>query len=348
MKTISIFLIWIILLACSSITILNIGIFHQNGGLFFSRIDNIWPIFNFFTQWDGGNYYAISQNGYIHPYLFAYFPLYPGLISILSNVFHPIVTGLVISFISTLIFLYFYSRIIKSFYPQLTKNYVLAILSFPSAFILVCFYPESLFLAITAISSYLFFAKKEYFPAVVFASLASITRAQGIVFLMLLIFFVFRIKVQILHKIFLILISIIPLGIYLIIQKIYYGSFIAFIQAQIFWKRFSMPEFKLQLDYLGIVALINLVFFIFAVVLLILNYKKLKKFDLLFFVLAFLLPISTGSLESVPRYLLSAYPFFVLLSFFNLNPLAQKITIPLFILLQAVFFTLFVSGNWIF
>lgn len=349
MKTPKLVIIWLILLTAGAFFILTIGNFRNNGGLFFLLESNTSILQRFlylFLQWDGGNYYQISQSGYIHPHFFAYFPLYPGIISLVSNILPVQLAGIAVSLASLIAFLTFFSKTTKVRYPRIFGIQTLAVLSFPSAFILVCFYPESLFLFLTVLSSYLFLNKKDYFPAVIFASLASVTRVQGIIFLFVLILFLFRTKLSLWKKLLFTLVALTPLTTFVSMQKLYYGNYLGFAQAQLFWQRFTLPEINLQFDYYGLIALGNVLFLLFVIFLTITYYQKLHKFDLIFLLLSLFLPLTTGSLESFPRYFLSAYPLFILLS--ELLKTQAKIVLPLFILLQAVFFSLFVTGHWVF
>jgi len=349
MKILKLVIFWLVLLTAGALLILIIGNFKDNGGLFFSLEPNSSILVRFlylFVQWDGGNYYQISQSGYIYPHFFAYFPMYPGIIGVLSQIMPAILAGLGISLASLVGFLIVFSKMVKSGYPHVFGLHSLAVLSFPSAFILVCFYPESLFLVLTTLSSYLFVNKKDYFPSVIFAGLASVTRVQGIIFLLVVVIFLARAKLSLWQKFLLTTVSLIPLATLITMQKVYYGSYLGFAQAQVYWQRFTLPNIKLQFDYYGVIAIGNVIILFFTAILIIVYYRKLTKFDRIFLILTLILPLITGSLESFPRYLLSAYPFFILLAL--LLKSKAKIVLPIFIVLQAIFFSLFITGHWIF
>ncbi len=350
MKESKLLFFWVSGLFCALILIYLTSNYRDNGGIFFTN-NNQSIIFQFaamLSQWDGGNYLQIIQNGYIYEHLFAFFPLYPGLIKTFSIIINPVFLGISFSFVFLVLFLHFLQKYCRVSYVKQEKIISLSVLTFPSAFIFVCLYPESLFLALTCGSAYLFFVRREYFPAVVFASLASVTRAQGIIFLILIIIWTVRLRMSLIQKLTLSMSSLVPILMFLAIQKIYFGSYLGFVEAQVFWQRFQVPKLTLQFDYLGFVAINNLVFAVFALVIFKYFRHKLNTFDKYYLLILLIFPIFTGSLDSYPRYLLSAYPFFVLITYLIQLPKVKYVYLPVVIFLQAVFLSLFVSGYWIF
>ena len=153
---------------------------------------------------------------------------------------------------------------------------------------------------------------------------------------------------SLIQKLTLSVLSLVPILVFLVYQKIYLGSYFGFVEAQIFWQRFQTPKLTLQFDYLGFVAINNLFFAIFALGMFKYFRHKLNTFDKYYLLILLIFPFFTGSLDSYPRYLLSAYPFFVLIAQLIQLPKAKYFYIPIVIFLQAVFLSLFVSGYWIF
>lgn len=350
MKENKLILIWLFSLFFALVFVYLTFNFSDNGGIYF--LNNNQSAFlrlaSMLAQWDGGNYFQIIQNGYSREHFFAFFPLYPGIIKIFVNVINPIIFGIVINIVFLIVFLKFLQKYSRVQYPKQEKTIVLAVLTFPSAFIFLCLYPESLFLALTCLSAYLFFTKHEYLPAMVFASLASITRVQGIIFLALIIIWLLKLKISLTQKLTLSIFSLVPTLSFLVVQKIYLGSYFGFIQSQTFWQRFQIPEFALQFDYFGLVAINNLVFVVFALVLFKYLSHKLTTFDRYYLLISLTFPFFTGSLDSYPRYLLSAYPFFVLITYLIRKPGIKYVYLSIVIFLQSVFLSLFVTGHWIF
>lgn len=349
MKVIKYFVVWVLLLCLFVQVFFLFGNFTSNGGLFFDQSQKLPKILYLFLQWDGGNYFEIAKNGYSRPELFAFFPLYPGLISVLGEIIPLELAGLVISNLSFFGFLMVSQKYLRTYYPGINQNvFFFSLFLFPSTFILSFYYPESLLLLLTLVSVSLL-RSKAYFPSAVFASFSAITRPQGVVFVMAFVWFIlFRTSERLISKIALVSVSIFPILTYLFIQSRYTNNLLAPIQAQTYWQRFTFPKITLQFDYLGLLALANLSTLIF-VLWLFWHYKKhLDIFAKLFFASSIFLPIISGSLDGFPRYLLSSFPIFILLAHMLQTKPHKIILFSLLALLQALCLGLFVSGRWIF
>ena len=134
-------------------------------------------------RWDTICYLMIAENGYAaYPGLTVWPPLYPFLISLFSFIFTPpLLAALVISSLSTwLAFFLLYIFVTESRDEATARNTVFLYGVYPLAFFLVAGYTESLFLALV-IGSFLCARKKAWGWAGVLAALATLTRNQGIV-----------------------------------------------------------------------------------------------------------------------------------------------------------------------
>lgn len=347
-----VFFIWILSLYLIGVLAYLFFEFNHNGGIFFQLPIGIsfTKIVSMFAQWDGGNYLLISKYGYVYEHFFAYFPLYPAIIGLLDFAISPIIIGAIISIICGLLFIHFYIRYTQDAYRlPMRLNQLLAIILFPPSFILICVYPESLFLLLSTLSAYLTFVKKQYFPAVIFASLASITRVHGLIFLFLIDCNLIFIKnLSIIQRTVLIIVSAVPILSLMFAQFIFTGNPLSFLTAQSHWQRFSLPEFAIQFDYIGIITLINTSLVITVFYFVSKYISRLKKFDRLYLVVSIIIPILTGSLDSMPRYLLSSYPVYLIL-FFAIDRFKLKMLITYgFIVLQSFYLSLFLSGYWTF
>ncbi len=347
-----IFFIWLLSLYLVGILVYLFFEFNRNGGVFFefAQEPSLTKYFSIFAQWDGGNYLSISKYGYIHQYFFAYFPLYPAIIGLFGFVISPIIAGITTSIFCTVFFIQFWIQYCKNIYRlDQIDNLILAIILFPSSFILVCVYPESLFLLLSVVSSYLFFVKKQYFPAVIFASLASITRVHGLIFLFLLnCNLMLKKELNRVQKVLLVSISVIPFSIWMQSQFVYTGNPFNFLSSQTHWQRFNLPKLTIQFDYIGIITLINSTLILVVFFLIAKHISKLKKFDRLYLILSIAMPILTGSLDSVPRYLLSSYPIYLILFYSMQKSKLRNLIMGGFILLQSFYLSLFLAGYWTF
>ena len=134
-------------------------------------------------RWDTLCYLMISETGYAaHPGLTVWPSLYPFLIRLFSSVFTPpLLAALVISSLATwLAFFLLYILISESREEATARNTLFLYGIYPLAFFLVAGYTESLFLAF-AVWSLLLARKKAWVWAGTVAALATLTRNQGIV-----------------------------------------------------------------------------------------------------------------------------------------------------------------------
>ncbi len=133
------------------------------------------------ANWDGGHFLSIAEHGYIEKYQYAFFPLYPLLINIVSNLTHDyLIAGLIISLTCAFLTIHlFYGLVSLDFEKKFAQKTVFSLLIFPTSFYLLAVYSESLFLFLT-VATFLSIRKKNLFLATMFASLASGTRLIGL------------------------------------------------------------------------------------------------------------------------------------------------------------------------
>jgi Gpi18-like mannosyltransferase len=134
-------------------------------------------------RWDTICYLMIAETGYtVHPGLTVWPPFYPLLIRLFSFVLMPpVLAALVISSLGTwLAFFLLYILILENHDEITAKNTLFLYAIYPSAFFLVAGYTESLFLALV-LASLLLARKRAWGLAGIVAALATLTRNQGIV-----------------------------------------------------------------------------------------------------------------------------------------------------------------------
>lgn len=329
-----------------------------------------------FGGFDGVHYLRIAQNGYQDAYYQAFFPLYPTLIKLL-NIFPKDLSLDKRVFVDKT---YFYTGIILSNIFLLVsllvlkittgkKNFLwhsLLILSFPTAYYFGATYTESLFLLLLLLFVY-FLKNKKYIVAGVIVGIASATRVIGILFLPVLIIQmlddIIKNKSKITSKILLTLL-ISPSG--LIIYMCY------------LWRRFnnplifisSQPGFGAERSGLPIITFPQVVFryikmfisvkneyqvftilneFVLSILVLGLIIWAFKRTDFgiwLLSLLIFLTPTLTGTLSSMPRYVLFSYILLVS-SIVTWRPNVKLGLIGLMIIFQLILLALFSRGYWV-
>jgi Gpi18-like mannosyltransferase len=245
---------------------------------------------------------------------------------------------------------------------------ILLLLSFPSAFYFGAIYSESLFLLL-AVLTFWFVKKDRFILAGVMAALASATKVQGVLlglFLAVELWGKYKNKFKnagkkLLADIFGVVIS--PLGLLAYMYYLYrtFGNPIYFLTAQPAFgaQRSSLPLVTLpQVFYRyikmfltvppGNLAFWNAVLEIFVTLILIAGlvyaFRKIKFSYWIFVALAVILPTLTGTLSSMPRYALLAFPLLPLVAKFNKR---VKYIIIAQVLLEIVLIAIFTRGDWV-
>lgn len=100
-----------------------------------------------FANWDGQHYLLLADYGYGHwRHSQSFYPLFPALIRLLSQVFSPAVSAVLLNFAFTAGFCLFAYRLAKHFGCRRPHLPVLLLLAFPTAFFYSAFYSEPLYL----------------------------------------------------------------------------------------------------------------------------------------------------------------------------------------------------------
>lgn len=144
-------------------------------------------------RWDTVHYIQIALTGYpSNPQNVVWPPLYPGLIRIFSLIIrNPLLSSLIISNLAALIAFYLLYKLVATFWDENTAVQALVLLIiFPAAFFLVAGYTESLFLAL-ALGMFLEAQAKRWETAGILSALAALTRIQGFLLCIPLIWFIF-------------------------------------------------------------------------------------------------------------------------------------------------------------
>lgn len=133
--------------------------------------------------WDTISYLGIAILGYRQDASIAFMPLYPLLIRFTAPLFggNHLLAALVLSTLFCIIALILMYELFASLYPQsIARDAVVMFLTFPTAFFLLSGYTESLFIALV-LTFWILARKKRWFWAAIFAGLATLTRLQGVI-----------------------------------------------------------------------------------------------------------------------------------------------------------------------
>lgn len=113
---------------------------------------------------------------------------------------------------------------------------------------------------------------------------------------------------------------------------------------QVFWRYLKILSTTDGLPFVN--ALFELSSTLFALILLFIAYKKVKVEWVVFSALAVLVPTLTGTLASMPRYILVAFPIFIVLGMIK-NLWTKILILIVFLVLQVAAITLFTQGYWV-
>lgn len=353
---------------------LSDGFYHVNPNNIFL---DIW------ARWDSGFYLGIATNGYSYVVgqqsSVAFFPVYPLLMNVVAQwVGSALLAGVLVSnalFFGSLIFLYLLTE--HEFDSEVAARAVFYIATFPTAFFFSAVYTESTFLFFLLGSVY--FARRRIWGwAVLMGLICSASRIVG--------FITFGVTGlewlnshgwylgRIHHRsswvglwqglrsdwFSLLIIFIIPLGMlsYMRFLGYYFNDPIAFSTVQSAWGRetvgfwvvlyrdaaaFFTGDFltgriwyHIALDLAPSLLVLSLLYWM---------WRKMGESYAILSALSILIPMSSGS-QSLSRYVLVVFPFFMALGVIGKNQLIDRFLMTVFGVFLGVFTGLFV--NWIF
>lgn len=303
----------------------------------------LWPLRTGFlgpVAWanmDGTHYLSIVKDGYFQ-YEQAFFPLYPYLIKhlYLMTDIQPYIIALVISHVTFLLALMIFFKLFAEINKNSALYAVIFLLLFPCSFFFAAVYNESLFLFLAMMTTYS--AKKRWWlVSGIMGMLASTTRLFGVLLFPLVLaqYFIDQKKRNIIDVLWIFLI---PMG---LIGYLYYlwstfGDPLAFFHSQpafgagrsgssliflpqVIWRYMKIFTTVPLTDLAYQVAIFELLVLVGGLVLCLKGWSNRNmRVYVLYSAAVLIIPTLTGTLSSLPRYLLSAFPlFFVLGSMHN-------------------------------
>lgn len=340
-----------------------------------TRFTNLSPVSSpgdLATMWsnfDGLHYLDLAQYGYGYQHKtdldYAFFPVYPWVISKLNIFGSYLASGLFVSHLSLLLALYFlYKLIVLDEKSGTARSVIILLLIFPTAFFFGSVYNESLFLLLTVLSFY-FVRKQNYFLACVFAGIASATRVTGILLWPSIIYEFWLFHGKDIRKSFnteTVWLVLPPIGLlaYMKFQLIRVGDPLFFVHIQdqfaqrttdkviliyqVFFRYLKMLVFVNHGDPLFFTVLLEFLSACLIVYFLIWGFKKVRFSYWLYVLSSFLIPSLTGTFMSLPRFTIVLFPVFIFLAkIFEKLPKYYRIAYytlcVIFSILSIVFFT---------
>lgn len=374
-KIIILFLSWRFLLVVILIGAIKLVPLGSTDRFLGGGIDNYqqFPYFFSWANFDGEHYLSISIFGYKNLEQ-AFFPVYPGLISIISKsvsfdfpalIFNSIYVGLIISNLAFLISIILLYDLIKlDFSRKIAFWTIVVLLIFPTSFYFASLYNESLFLLLS-IGAFYSARKQKWWLAGILGMIASATRVFGILIFFALLIEAWQQKKSIKE---ILGIFLIPLGLlgYMFYQWQTIGNPLAFYNLQtivgeqhqkniILFPQIIFRYFKmlLSVDFYNPIYQTLILEFVTGIVFLLLPiygyFKKIRLSYIFYALVGFLLPTIQGSLSSSPRYILILFPSFIALAILISSfPKWGKLLYVLFSLIVLGLETsLFLRGFWV-
>jgi len=330
------------------------------------RSDNIF--LNPWAQYDAGAYLDIAKNGYNSEYNngignYAWYPLYPLLIRIFSVIGYELAAFLISNIASFFAVVMLYLLIKEEMNKRIAYKTIFFILLFPTSYIFTTMYTESLFLLLSVLC-FMSAKKGKYLKAGIAGFLASLTRLQGsLLFLPILYLYLYNKKFNLRKIDFKIIFTfLIPLGFLTFLAYHFILTGNAFIQLQTqekFYRGFSMPwepilnstMMALNSSFIqdSFYHTFNVAITLFFIILTVLSFKYLRKDYSLYLIFSLLLPLTTSVLDSISRFVLVMFPAFMVMAKISYEKRKFKIFLDglyiIFVVLM-ILFTIRHANEW--
>jgi len=326
------------------VAILGSSLINQRPGFIYEDQTNfLTNILSHYANFDGNHYISLAQHWYGDVFtmnLYAFFPLYPLLIQKLNLLSNLLLSGLIVSHLFLVLAVIFLYRLLRLDLNEKESRLTIFLMSiFPTSFFLGAVYTESLFLFLS-VSSLYFTRKKNFPPAAILATFASLTRLSG-VFLWPALILEFiscnsgDIK-KTLKNHLLPWLLLPPLGLlyYMDYQFKKTGDWLFFLHSQpgfganravdklillhqVFFRYFKMLLFTGQkFDPLYFTVVLELLVGLLFLILILKIFQSLRPSYAWYALLSYFIPTFTGTFSSLPRYVLVLFPVFMVLSKF--------------------------------
>ena len=328
------------------------------------------PLLAVWGRWDAEHYIGIAANGYsgTEP---AFFPLYPVLIRLLGAVLGNIlVAGLAISNVASFFaLLYLYKLVEHEYNRQVAHRAIFYVSIFPTAIFFSAVYTESLFLCLT-VASFYYLRERRWLTAGLFGFFAALTRVEGVLLVVpLLIEAALALRAQrldwwkwpgdtIVKP--LLGMALVPLGLgtYMAYLWVLRGDPLYFSHVQAHWGRhFAPPWVSVEHSVAILVAhvqpqtvanqALEITFTTLMIAVLVLGFRRLRASYISYMALSILIPMSTGSLMSMPRFALVLFPMFTLFGLWGAKPNVHNAILAFSMPLLGLFTVLFADWYWV-
>lgn len=327
----------------------------------------LWELFaESWLQWDSHHYAAIAFFGYQFPLghqpNIAFFPLYPVLMRLvlpLSNG-NLILAGLVVAHLALFAaLLLLYDLVACDFGQKVAQRTIVLLLVFPTSLFLGAVYTESLALAL-AVAALWAMQRQRWWLAGAAGGLLALTRLPGVMMapVIAIVYLQYHSwRWRAIRPDFLaVLLPPLGLALFMLFQWWYYGTPVAFFDAQRDWESHISTPWALPMGLfrwlqnpgnLWPLLVFQLVIWGCFSLLLLVTLRRLPLPYGLTALFLLLPPLLNNKAHGLPRYVLLGFPTFIVLAMLAERPWVRRIVISVMLLFLVVETVLFVNGFWV-
>ena len=328
------------------------------------------PLLAVWGRWDAVHYLDISQRGYYGTDM-AFFPLYPALIHV-AGIFvgNDLIAGLLISNAAFFFGLLFFYKLVEHQYTRAVAHRAIFYISiFPTAVFFSAVYTESLFFALT-VASFYYIREHKWLTAGIVGAFAALTRVEGVLLLVPYAIEVFSaaraagfarffaLPRRLVRVVLGALAMPLGLGAYMGWLWVLSGDPLYFSHVQSHWDRhLAAPWVSVAHAYKIITSAksmlsvsnesIEVAFTILMIALVLVGIRRLRPSFTAYMALSILIPMSTSSLMSMPRFALVLFPMFIILALWGGRPWVNNLIVAFFLPLLGLFTVLFADWYWV-
>lgn len=317
-------------------------------------------VLNFLGCWDSGWYLYIANVGYVNTPLnqgqtnYGFFPMYPLLLKIFSFLTGDTYSaGILVSNLATILAAFLLFALCQHLYNNLRISYlaVFVLFFFPGSYLLSGVFSEACFLFFS-LACFYYFEKGEYLWSSLFGCAATLTRPFGVLLIVPLLIRYFERRGLGGNK-GMIYLFLIPLGLIMFFTYCYFttGDFFLYIHAkQIGWQTQSDNPINVLINGIrhpkDIYFYVNTWYCIGIIALLAFAYKYIPFSYWIWSFLLIIAPLSNGDVNLIcmPRYILVAFPMFILLARYASYSIIGKIAMLLLVLINFILCSFYVLG----
>jgi len=332
------------------------------------------PLLAVWGRWDAVHYLDVARRGYYGTDM-AFFPLYPALIRVVGGAIgNDLIGGLLVSNGALFFGLLFFYKLVEHQYTRsVARRAIFYVSIFPTAVFFSAVYTEALFFALT-VASFYYIREHRWLTAGIIGAFASLTRVEGVLLFVPYVIEAFgaagngrawkpllatptRAARLVAGAV------LIPLGLaaYMATLWVLRGDPLYFSHVQTHWDRRLAPPWASLMHAYRTIAhgvhghapaliagqTIELAFTFLMIAILIGGFKRLRASFSAYMTLSILVPMSTSSLMSMPRFALVLFPMFVILALWGGRPWVNNVVVAFSLPLLGLFTVFFSNWYWV-